>query len=272
MTDLPPIGFFDSGIGGLSVWRAVARLLPHIPTVYVADSAYCPYGDRPPAEVVERSVAVSRFLLRHHCAPIVVACNTASAAALKTLRQMFDVPFVGMEPAVKPAAQASKTGHIGVLATAGTVQGELFQNTTRRYANGVQVHVQVGTGLVEQIEAGRLDHPDTLNLLNRYLLPMLTAGADQIVLGCTHYPLLAPVIRQMVGPQVTLVDPADAVARQVQRVRSSLFPQEQTGSPAAPENRYRFFTTGSNRQIAFLNQEWLPDGMAGINFLPAVIN
>ena len=149
---------------------------------------------------------------------IVVACNTASAAALQSLRAEFEVPFVGMEPALKPAVEATRSGHVGILATAGTIQGVLFQNTSRRYAQGVQVHVQVGEGLVERIEAGYYDDPETEALLCRYLEPMLAAGVDQIALGCTHYPLLLPLIRSIVAGRAQVIDPAQAVARQVERI------------------------------------------------------
>jgi glutamate racemase len=215
MSNARPIGLFDSGVGGLSVWRAVVECLPNEATIYFADSAHCPYGPRPTEEVKILSTAISRFLLAQECKLIVVACNTASAAALDVLRAEFEVPIVGMEPAIKPAAEKTQTGHVGVLATAGTLQGDLFQNTSRHHANGVQVHVQAGEGLVEQVEAGQLDSPQTEALLRQYLDPMLAAGVDQIALGCTHYPLLIPLIEQIVAGQATVIDPAQAVARQV---------------------------------------------------------
>lgn len=218
MTNPRPIGLFDSGLGGLSIWKEVVGRLPLEATRYFADSARCPYGSRPASELKAIATAIARFLLTHNCKLIVVACNTASAAALETLRAEFDIPIVGLEPALKPAAEATQTGHIGVLATAGTIQGTLFQNTLQRYAKGIQVHVQIGQGLVEQIEAGQLDTPATESLLRQYLEPMLAAGVDQIALGCTHYPLLLPVIRRIVGGQARIIEPAQAVARQVERV------------------------------------------------------
>lgn len=247
MAGLQPIGLFDSGIGGLSVWQEVARCLPHEPTIYVADSAYCPYGSRPAAQIIERALTIGRFLVEQGSKVLVVACNTASAAALDALRAGFDLPVVGMEPAVKPAARATRTGHVGVLATAGTIQGALFQNTSRRYANGVQVHMQTGEGLVEQVEAGLLDSPDTAALLHQYLEPMLAAGADQIVLGCTHYPLLMPLIRRIVNGRAAIIDPAQAVARQVARVlQQHSLVAAQNGIP-----RYRFYTTGPPHTFTF---------------------
>ncbi len=234
------IGLFDSGVGGLSVWQEVVRQLPHESTIYVADSANCPYGFRSAEEVRELSTIMVRFLLNQHCKLIVVACNTASAAALAYLRDKFTVPIVGMEPALKPAAEATRSGHVGVLATNGTFQGTLFKNTTRRYAHGVEVHEQVGEGLVEQVEAGQLDTPETELLLRRYLTPMLAAQVDQIVLGCTHYPLLRPLIEKIVGQQAKIIDPSPAVARQVQRVLTS-------HNLAANESHlpnYQFYSTG----------------------------
>jgi glutamate racemase len=244
-----PIGFFDSGIGGLSIWREVVHRLPHESTIYVADSAYCPYGSRPLEEIQARAVSITRFLLDYDCKLVVVACNTASAAAVELLRARFDLPLVGIEPAIKPAAQASQTGHIGVLATAGTIQGNLFQNTARRYANGVQAHLQVGEGLVEQIEAGQLNSPDTERLLRHYLDPMLAAEADQIVLGCTHYPLLMPLIQRIVAGRAQVIDPAQAVARQVQRVLAEQNDLRAHNSPLDKRflPTHRFYTTGQPR-------------------------
>jgi glutamate racemase len=240
MADIRPIGLFDSGIGGLSVWREVIRQLPDEATVYVADRAYCPYGNRSIEEIRARSLAMGRFLLEQNCKLLVVACNTASAAALAHLRTQFSLPIVGMEPAIKPAARASQTGSVGLLATAGTIQGSLFQNTSRRYANNIQVHVQVGQGLVEQVEAGHLTGPQTETLLHRYLDPLLAAGADQIVLGCTHYPLLMPLIKEIVGPQAEVIDPARAVAHQVMRLLSAY----NLATTTAQMPDHTFYTTG----------------------------
>ncbi|CAG0933372.1 glutamate racemase [Thermoflexales bacterium] len=213
-----PIGIFDSGIGGLSVWREIARQLPDQATIYFADQIHIPYGPRSLEEIRSFSEAITRFLLRRDCQLIVVACNAASAAALKYLRATFpDVPFVGMEPAVKPAAETTHTGAVGVLATPATFQGELFASVVERFANGVQLIKQVCPGLVEQIEAGRLNTPDTLEMLDRFLQPIREAHADTIVLGCTHYPFVIEALRQL-APGVNVIDPAPAIARQVDRV------------------------------------------------------
>jgi glutamate racemase len=213
-----PLGIFDSGIGGLSVWREITAQLPHEDTLYFADQIHIPYGPRTLEEIRSFSEAVTRFLLARHCKLIVVACNTASAAALKDLRSTFpDVPFVGMEPAVKPAAETTRTGVVGVLATPATFQGELFASVVERFANGVQLVKEVCPGLVQQVEAGRLNTPDTLAMLDRFLAPIRAANADTIVLGCTHYPFVIEAIRQL-APGVNVIDPAPAVARQVDRV------------------------------------------------------
>ena len=218
MPNSHPIGIFDSGIGGLSVWREIARRLPHEDTIYFADQIHIPYGPRSPEQIRSFSEAITRFLLARSCKVIVVACNTASAAALKYLRSVFPAaPFVGMEPAVKPAAETTRTGVVGVLATPATFQGELFASVVERFANGVQLINQVCPGLVEQIEAGELNTPRTLGLLDRFLAPIRAANADTIVLGCTHYPFVIEAIRQL-APGVNVIDPAPAVARQVDRV------------------------------------------------------
>ena len=253
MTELQPLGLFDSGIGGLSIWREVVRQLPGESTIYLADNAYCPYGSRPIDQIQSRAQAIGRFLLSRNCKLVVIACNTASAAALELLRARFDVPFVGIEPAIKPAAQATQTGHVGVLATVGTIQGPLFQNTTRRFANGVQVHLQIGQGLVEQVEAGQFNGPVTEQLLHQYLDPMLVAGADQIVLGCTHYPLLMPLIQHVVGGRAQIIDPAPAVARQGRHLlKAQANPLPQTAATAKPHlPSYEFYTTGPSRTFSF---------------------
>lgn len=213
-----PIGVFDSGIGGLSVLREITRLLPHEDVLYFADSAHCPYGPRPLAEVQALSTAVTAFLVEQGAKLIVVACNTASAAALHHLRASFHVPIVGMEPAVKPAAERTNARKIGVLATQVTFQSELFARLLERFAVGVDVYTQVCPGLVERIEAGQLHDPQTEDLLRRCLAPMLDTGVDTLVLGCTHYPFVRDSIERIAGPNVEIIDPAPAVARQTTRV------------------------------------------------------
>lgn len=242
------IGLFDSGVGGLSVWREVRRLLPRCSTLYLADNAHCPYGRRPPAEIQHLSLAISEFLLEQGADLIVVACNTASAAALETLRASLVVPVVGMEPAVKVAAERTRTGHIGVLATEGTLNGDLFKNTTARFASRTTVHIREGTGLVDIVEQGLADSPASRALLQSYLDPVIAAGADQIVLGCTHYSFLTPAIRRVVPPGTGLIDPAHAVARQVRRVVASLSLPD-PGDRPDPE-QHRFFASGRSDILA----------------------
>lgn len=218
-SDEPVIGLFDSGVGGLSVAREVRRQLPTCPILYLADQGHAPYGSRPLTEIRSFARAITCFLLAHGAQVIVIACNTASAAALHRLRCEFpDVPFVGMEPALKPAAERTRTRHVGVIATAATFQGELFASLVDRFATDVVVHTQVCAQLVPLVEAGELDSPRTRAAVQGYLTPLIAAGIDELVLGCTHYPFLRPLIEETVGPHVEVIDPAGAVARQVGRI------------------------------------------------------
>lgn len=216
---LSPIGIFDSGVGGLSVLRAIRQQLPGEALLYLADQAHVPYGPRPLEEVRSFSEEIVRFLLSRGAKLIVVACNAASAAALHSLRQTFpQVPFVGMEPAVKPAAERSQSRVVGVLATPATFQGALYASVVERFAQDVSLLQHTCPGLVAQIEAGHLDAWETRRILEDALRPMLSQGIDTVVLGCTHYPFVIPLIQEIVGPQVRVIDPAPAVARQVGRV------------------------------------------------------
>jgi glutamate racemase len=221
VTPSSPLGIFDSGVGGLSVLKAVQHELPEEATIYLADQAHVPYGRRPLEEVQSFAVAISGYLLSKGVKLIVVACNTASAAALHHLRATFpEIPFVGMEPAVKPAAEFTRSGVVGVLATPATFQGKLYASVVERFANGVTVLQQTCPGLVGQIEAGNLKGSETREILEHALEPMLKQGIDTVVLGCTHYSFVIPLIEEIVGPGVRVIDPAPAVARQVHRVLS----------------------------------------------------
>lgn len=212
-----PIGIFDSGMGGLSVWREVRRLLPEESVVYLADGKNCPYGERDPKEIAEYTREAVEVLLERGVKLIVVACNTATAVAIDFLREHYDVPFVGMEPAVKPAALGTKSGTIGILATRAALSGELFLATSAKYAEKVEIVPVVGEGFVEAVESGSEDSPETLELVRRTLEPVLLKGADHIVLGCTHYPFLEGAIRRVTeGKGVTIVNPAPAVARRAE--------------------------------------------------------
>lgn len=213
-----PIGVFDSGIGGLSVLRELRRLMPHEHFIYYADSAHCPYGGQPQASIQARAVAITEELLGAGCKLIVVACNTATIAAVEHLRAHYPVPFVGMEPAVKPAVALTRSGVVGVLATGAALGGDKFHRLVAAHSSGVRVITQPCPGLVECVEAGDIDSPQVTELLQRYLAPLTMAGADVIVLGCTHYPFLRRVIERIAGPGVQVLDTGEAVARQVQRV------------------------------------------------------
>lgn len=240
------IGIFDSGVGGLSVLREVRTLMPGENVLYVADQAHVPYGSRPVDQVRVFSEEITRFLLSKGAKIIVVACNTASAAALHGMRKKFPgTPFVGMEPAVKPAAEQTKTGMVGVLATPATFQGELYASVVERFASGVTVLQHTCPGLVGQIERGELDTPATREILEDALLPMLKKGIDTVVLGCTHYPFVIPLIKQICGDPVRVIDPAPAVARQTLRVLEST--SLLTGAKNHPS--VEFFTSGSEMEF-----------------------
>jgi glutamate racemase len=214
-----PIGIFDSGIGGLSVLRAVRMQMPAENILYFGDQGHIPYGPRPMEQIRQFSESITNFLLERDVKIIVVACNTASAAALKYLREKFpDVKFVGMEPAVKPAAERTQTGRVGVLATPATFQGALYASVVERFANGVILFQNTCNGLVQQIEQGNLNGKETRRILEDALLPMLEKDIDTVVLGCTHYPFVIPLIQEIVGGNVRVIDPAPSVAKQAQRL------------------------------------------------------
>ena len=213
------IGIFDSGSGGLSVYREIVKILPQERYVYYADNAHCPYGEKTAAYIQDRARAITRLLLSKGADIIVVACNTATGAAISTLRADFpDTPFIGMEPAVKPAALGTRSGVVGVLATAGTLKASKYLLTKGRYQADVRIVEHVGKGFVELVENGALEGPEAEKTVRASLQPLLDAGADTIVLGCTHYPFLQPLIQRLAGPEVQVIDPAPAVARQTLRV------------------------------------------------------
>jgi glutamate racemase len=212
-----PIGIFDSGVGGLSVLREIRTALPSENLLYVADSAHAPYGDKSRQFIEDRSIAISEFLVNQNVKAIVVACNTATDAAVTTLRARFSVPIIAMEPAVKPAAMNSQSGVIGVLATSRTLASDNFVYLFARYGADVEILGQACPGLVEQVEMGDLSGDKTRALLEQYVLPLLERGADTLVLGCTHYPFLAPLIQEIAGTGVAVIDSAAAVARQLRR-------------------------------------------------------
>ncbi|MFN8464313.1 MAG: glutamate racemase [Caldilineaceae bacterium] len=238
------IGVFDSGVGGLSVLAAVRKRLPGANLIYVADSAHVPYGPRALQEVRDFSFGITQFLVAQGAQVVVAACNTASAAALHELRAAYpDTPFVGMEPAVKPAAEHSHTGVVAVLATQATFQGALFASVVERFAQGVEVIPQVCPGLVEQIEAGELGTPRTEAMLRNWVDPLLARNIDALVLGCTHYPFVRPLLERICGPTVRVIDPSAAVARQVERVLSTA--KGAAGSATREQGAVTYFTSGA---------------------------
>lgn len=235
-----PIGVFDSGVGGLSVVRQLLAELPQESLMYYADSERAPYGNKEKKEVIGFSRNISEFLQTNGAKLIVVACNTATGIAISHLRNTFSIPFVGMEPAIKPAALASKTGKIGVLATANTFEAEHFNRTKVLYANDVEVVMAIGEGLVELIELGQASSIEAKNLLKNYLMPMVDEGIDQLVLGCTHYPFLLPLIHEIIPPEIQIHDPAPAVAKQVRWILD-----EAGGlNPGNVEPHYTYYSSG----------------------------
>jgi glutamate racemase len=233
------IGVFDSGVGGLSVLQHIRQQLPDAKLIYVADSAHVPYGDKPPEYIAKRSHALTEFLIGQGAQAIVIACNTATAAAAASLRDKFKLPIIGMEPAVKPAVAATRNGIVGVLATTGTLASARFAALLEKYAGKVEIVTQGCPGLVEQVEKGELDSPGTRALVERYTEPLLSRGADTLILGCTHYPFLSALIKDVVGSNIALVDTGAAVARQLyMRIRTEL-PSRLSGYAAT-----EFFTSG----------------------------
>lgn len=209
-----PIGIFDSGLGGLTIYNEIHKLLPHENIVYLADSKNAPYGGKSKEQIIEISVKNTEFLLKNNCKLIVVACNTASTNAVKYLREHYEVPIIRVQPAIKPAALNTKTKVVGMLATKGTLESELLFETAQRFASGVKVVERVGEGLVDLIENGKMESPEMTQLLKKYVEPMLDHNIDQLVLGCTHYPFLTEQIREITGEGVQIVDSGEAIARQ----------------------------------------------------------
>lgn len=256
------VGIFDSGIGGLTVTQAIRQALPTERLLYFGDTAHMPYGQRSLQEVRTFSMAITDALLRQGCKMIVVACNTASGAALRQLREHWPhIPFVGMEPALKPAAEHTRSGVVGVLATTATFQTEVYASVVERFASDVRVLHQACPGLVSAIESGDLEGPATEGLLRGWLEPMVHEGIDALVLGCTHYPLVRPLIERIIGPEVRVIDPAPAVARQVGR----LLDQQKLSCDPEQHSELICHTSGDVKVFAALMERI---GMPGITVLP----
>jgi glutamate racemase len=246
----PSVGVFDSGVGGLSVLRAVRACLPQHDLIYVADSGHAPYGDRSPAFIRERVQHLSRFLIARQVQALVIACNTASVHAAQALRVWCPVPVVAMEPAIKPAAHTSRSRIVGVLATTQTLASENVSRLVKAFGGETRILLQACPGLVEYVERGDISSADVRALTEQYLRPLLDQGADTLVLGCTHYPFLRPVIEVIAGPCVDIIDPAPAIARELLRRLGMEAPApdmsrpEQTAAYGAPAGREMFFSTG----------------------------
>ena len=236
-----PVGVFDSGIGGLSVLREIRQRLPHEDILYFADSAHCPYGPRPEDEIRDLTVYATTFLVKKGCKLIVIACNTASAMSLSPLREVFAVPIVGLEPAFKPAAQQTRNGKVGILATEATLRGRSLLNLRERFGKEIQVIALSCPGLVEAIESGDTEGPEVESLLACCLSPLIEAHVDTLVLGCTHYPFVWDVISKLMGGHVTIIDSGAAVARQVQCVLE----REECIRPGLLPGNVRAFTSGN---------------------------
>ncbi|QKG79002.1 glutamate racemase [Tenuifilum thalassicum] len=216
-----PIGIFDSGAGGLSVLSELVKKMPNERFVYFADTLHCPYGSKPADKIIKLSDNITKLLISKGAKLIVVACNTATAASIDYLRSNYSIPFIGMEPAIKPASLNTKTKSIGVLATAGTFKGRLYIETSKKYASNVNVCYQVGEGLVELVETGKANSPEAEELLHRYVDSMIDCDIDHLVLGCTHYPFLIPTLKKIIPDTINIVNPAPAVAAQAYRVAKS---------------------------------------------------
>lgn len=235
------IGIFDSGVGGITIYKEIHKLLPQENIIYLADSKNAPYGEKTKEQIVAFSVKNTEFLLKKGCKIIVVACNTASTNAVAYLRSHYKVPFIRVQPAIKPAALSSKTKTVGILATKGTLKSELLFETSQKFAKGVEVMHQVGEGLVELIESGKLQSPEMTQLLNQYLQPLVAKNIDYLVLGCTHYPFLIPQIKKIVGEKVTILNSGEAIARQTKVILEQ-------------KNKINLFNNSAQQQF-FINKQ-----------------
>jgi len=240
MTNNNPIGVFDSGVGGISIWKEIHQLLPNESSIYLADSINAPYGQKSKQEIIDLCFKNTDLLLKKGCKLIVVACNTATTNAIKQLRNTYDVPFIGIEPAIKPAALNSITKSIGILATKGTLSSELFNNTTELYSENIKIVEQVGVGLVELIESGNINSEEMINLLTKYLTPMIKEDIDHLVLGCSHYPFLIPIIKKIIPENISIIDSGKAVAKQVQSILNK---QDDFSSNESPTNQFYINST-----------------------------
>ena len=247
------IGIFDSGVGGTSIWKEVNQLLPNENSIYLADSKHAPYGLKSKQRIIELCEKNTELLLKKGCKIIIVACNTATTNAIKHLRNKYKVPFIGIEPAIKPASLKSKNKSVGILATKGTLSSELFIETSSLYAQGVNLKEQHGTGLVELIESGKIESKEMNNLLEIYLNPMKEANIDYLVLGCSHYPYLIPKIKLILGSEVNIIDSGLAVAEQTKAVLQS----HNLLNTSKESGESQFFTNGNIEVLqSILNKKY----------------
>ena len=247
-----PIGVFDSGVGGSSIWQEIHKLLPLEHTIYLADSKNAPYGNKTAEEITKLSIKNTEKLVQMGAKIIIVACNTATTNAIVTLRKNYDIPIIGIEPAIKPAALQSKTKSIGILATKGTLSSALFSKTTQEFTKDINVVEIIGEGLVPLIEVGNLDGPEMNSLLEKYTNPMIAANIDYLVLGCSHYPYLIPQLKAILPTNVTIIDSGEAVARQTKTVLQSLnMLREEITTP-----NLQFFTNAETETLKFLLKEY----------------
>lgn len=239
-----PIGIFDSGVGGLTVWKTLLNTFTNESFIYFADNKNCPYGTKTETEITQLSETIVDFLISKNCKLIIIACNTATSAAIKTLRTKYSIPIIGIEPAIKPASNLTKTGNVGVLATQGTINGEHFKNTSEKFAKNKNVITQIGNGLVKLVEENKVNSEEIAVLLQKYISPMLEKQVDYIVLGCTHYPLLSKQINNITGGKIQLLEPSEAIAKQTKKILA------QEKLLANENDRYtHIYTSGTSKEL-----------------------
>ncbi len=246
------IGVFDSGVGGVSIWKEITALLPFEDTVYLADSKNAPYGQKSKEKILEYCIKNTELLIEKGCKIVVVACNTATTNAIAFLRENYNIPFIGIEPAIKPAALQTRTNAIGILATRGTLSSELFHTTSQKFTAGIEVIEQIGEGIVPLIEAGQIDSPEMIALLKQYLNPMLDANIDHLVLGCSHYPFLIPTIKKIIGDTITIIDSGEAVAKQT----DAILKERNLLNNSTSISHHKLYSNSQIETLSLMLQEW----------------
>lgn len=262
ITHNSPIGIFDSGIGGTSIWKEINTLLPYENSIYLSDSKYAPYGEKSKEEIIQLSIKNTEFLLNKNVKIIVVACNTATTNAISYLRSNYTIPFIGIEPAIKPASLNTKSKKIGILATKGTLNSDLFAKTSSVYKEDITIIEQIGEGLVKLIEKGKIESNEMFTLLTKYLQPMIKNDIDYLVLGCTHYPYLIPQIKKIVGDDVTIIDSGTAVAKQTKNILQ----KHRLLNRIQKETSNHFFTNGNIDTLKKVLQDCSIANIKALNF------